>query len=198
MKNNKAQEKRRQKKLAKQKANRPSRVSAYKAAQAEQAARRAAYREKILAARALTKGGESLTPLGDEDYIFWLCHGANYLASNSETGVWSPVFEDIYSGSLPEPESVAQKVLGAYQKELEAEGAFGGVPRAVLAWTVTDRSIVTIYKHEAVRRLMEKDPECDAESLARAPHNPTVWTLMDKVKERSLAVGAEMDTMPPA
>lgn len=190
MKNNKAQEKRRQKKLAKHKAKRPSRVAAFHLEQA----RRENRRTKLLEARKLLQGGEYLTPLGDEDYIFWLCHGANYLASDSETGVWSPVFEDIYQGTLPDPESVAQKVLGAYQKELEAEGAFGGVPRAVLAWTVTDRSIVTIYKHEAVRRLREKDPECDAESLARAPHNPTVWTLMNKVKERSLAAGVEMDT----
>jgi len=182
-KNSKDAEKRRQKKRAKQKAQRGSRLVAYRTEQA----RKAAYPSKLRAARELTKGGASLPPLGDEDYTFWLCHGANYLASDSETGVWNPLFEDIYTGTLPDPESIAQKVLHTYSAELEAEGKFGGVPRAVLAWTVTDRSIVTIYKHEAVRRLLEKDSECDAEGLARQPYNPTVWSLMDKVKARSLA-----------
>lgn len=189
MSKNKDQEKRRHKKLARQKAHRGERVAAYKAEQA----RKALYYAKLQAARQLTRGGESLAPLGDEDYTFWLCHGANYLASDSETGVWNPLFEDIYTGTLPLPEDIAQKVIRTYQQELDTEGTFGGVPRAVLAWTVTDRAIVTIYKHEAVRQLRAKDPECDAEALARAPHNPTVWSLMDKVKARSLAAGDAMD-----
>ena len=185
-KNSKDHEKRRQKKQAEQKASRGARLAAYRAAQARVTASRARLREA-------TKGGVILTPLGDDDYVFWLCHGANYLASDSTTGIWSPVFEDIYQGEQPSPGSVAQKVLATYQKELEAEGAFGGVPRTVLAWTVTDRSIVTVYKHEAVRRLLEKDPGCDAEALARSPHNPTVWALMDKVKQRSLVAGSQID-----
>lgn len=194
MKNRKAQEKRRQKKQAKQKTTRGARLAAYK----REIAKAKARQKKLWEVRSLMRGGETLTPLSDEDYVFWLCHGVNYIASDSEKGVWSPIFEDIYQGTLPEPEAIATKVMTAYHEELEAEGAFKGVPRAVLAWSVTDKSIVTIYKHEAVRRLREKDPECDAESLARAPHNPTVWTLMDKVKERSLAVGTEMDTEPAA
>ena len=188
-KNNKDAEKRRQKKLAKQKAQRGPRLVAFRAEQARQTA----YQTKLREARALTKGGESLPPLGDEDYTFWLCHGANYLASDSETGVWNPVFEDIYTGTLPAPENIAQRVLHTYAAQLASEGKFNGVPRAVLAWTVTDRSIVTIYKHAAVRQLLEKDPKCDAEALARSPYNQTVWSLMDRVKARSLAAGDEMD-----
>lgn len=190
MKNRKAQEKRRQKKQAKQKTTRGARLAAYK----REIAKAKARQKKLWEVRSLMKDGEVLTPLSDEEYVFWLCHGANYIASDSASGVWSPIFEGIYQGTLPQPEAIATMVMTAYHEELEAEGAFKGVPRAVLAWSVTDKSIVTIYKHEAVRRLREKDPECDAESLARAPHNPTVWTLMDKVKERSLAAGVEMDT----
>jgi hypothetical protein len=185
-KKNKDHEKRRQKKLAKQKAQRGSRLIAYRM----EHARKTAYLNKLRSARELTKGGVSLSPLGDDDYLFWLCHGANFLASDSKTGVWDPLFEDIYTGTLPDPESVALKVMDCYQQEVEAAETFGGVPRAVLAWTVTDRSIITIYKHEAVRQLLAKDPECDAETMARQPFNPTVWSLMDKVKTRSL-------TMPP-
>lgn len=189
VKNSKDREKRRHKKIARQKANRDLRVIAFKA----EAAQKQAKRKKLQQALELTKDGERIPSLGDEDYLFWLCHGANYIASDGTTGVWTPLFDDIYQGVLPPAEEVAQRVLRAYAAELEAEGQFRGVPRAVLAWTVTDRSIVTIYKHEAVKRLKAKDPDCDAEVLARSPHNPVVWTLMDRVKARSLAAGAEMD-----
>ena len=99
VKNPKAQEKRRHAKLAKQKANRTGRVAAFRKEQED----RAVYRARLREARALTKGSVSLPPLSDEDYTFWLCHGANYLASDSATGVWTPIFEDIYSGTLPAP-----------------------------------------------------------------------------------------------
>jgi hypothetical protein len=196
-KDRKQQEKRRQKKIAKQKANRGDRVAAFKAEQAQ----RAAHRKKIVDWRGLLKGAVSVPPLSDEDYTFWLCHGANYLASDSEQGIWAPLFEDIYQGRLPPPESIAQRVLHAYQAQLEAEGKFGGIPRAVLAWTVTDRQVVSVYKHEAVRRLAAKNPGGDVEALARSPHNPVVWGMMDQVKARSLAAGdkldAEQEVTPP-
>jgi len=188
-KNPKEQAKRRQQKAARQKAKRGSRLAAFRASQALKAAKR-------LKVRGLLQDGVNLPPLGEEEYLFWLCHGANFLASDSEQGIWSPIFEGIYEGNMPEPESIASKVMDTYQAELEGEGTFGGVPRAVLAWTVTDRNVITIYRHEAIRRLKEKDPECDAEALARTPYNPTVWAMMDKVKARSLAAGAEMDKEP--
>ena len=188
-KNPKDREKRRQQKAARQKATRGARLAAFRAAQAQKTAKR-------MKIRGLLQDGVSLPPLGDEEYLFWLSHGANFLASDSEKGIWSPIFEGIYEGNMPEPESIAHKVMDTYHEELEGEGSFGGVPRAVLAWTVTDRNIITIYKHEALRRRKEKDPECDAEALARTPYNPTVWAMMDKVKARSLTAGDEMDKEP--
>lgn len=193
-KNASDREKHRQKKAAKHKVARVPRVAAYKAELAQQAA----YRTRMQALRQqraeVLKSGTTVPLLSDEDYLFWLCHGANYLASDSETGVWAPVFDDIYAGEMPDAESVARKVLGYYSEVvLEEDGKFGGVPRAVLAWTVTEKHIVSVYKYEVVRLLLAKDPECDAESLARTPHNAVIWALMDKVKARSLAAGVKMD-----
>ena len=187
-------EKHRQKKVLKQRAARKPRLAAYQAELAKQAI----YRAKMQALRQqradLLQSGTTLPVLSDEDYLFWLCHGANYLASNSETGEWKPIFDGIYEGALPDAESVARKVLDNYKEEvLEEDGKFGGVPRVVLSWTVTEKHIVSVYKYETVRRLLEKDPECDAEALARTPHNPVIWALMDKVKARSLTAGAQMD-----
>ena len=178
-KDKKDQAKRRQKKMAKQKSSRGARLEAYRT-------------ERIFRARELNKGVASVAMLSDDDYLFWLCHGVNYLTSDSEQGLWDPLFEDIYAGAMPDPEMVAQAVMTRYHDEMEA-GEFGGLPRAVLAWTVLDRDVMSIYKHEAVRRIKALDPECDAEDQARKPHNPTVWTLMDKVRARSLAAGDAMD-----
>lgn len=189
MKNRKAQEQRRQKKQAKQKNGRDARL----ASRRRELERARIRQKKLWTLRSLAQGGETLSPLGDDDYVYWLCHGVNYIASDHATGVWSPLFEEIYHGTLPQPEAIAERVMTAYSEELKAAGAFSGIPRAVLAWSVMERSIITIYKHEAVRQLKAKDPECDAELLARAPHNSTVWALMDKVKQRSLIVGSEMD-----
>jgi len=193
-KNASDREKHRQKKAAKHKVARVPRVAAFKAEQA----RLAAYRAKMQALRQqradVLKSGTTVPLLSDEDYLFWLCHGANYLASNSETGEWSPIFEGIYSGETVDAEEVARKVMANYKEILQEEDSqFGGVPRAVLAWTVTEKHIVSVYKYEAVRRVLEKDPECDAELVARTPHNPVIWALMDKIKARSLAAGVQMD-----
>ncbi len=193
-KNASDREKQRKKKAAKHKVARVPRVAAFKAERAQQAA----YRAKMQALRQqraeVLQSGTTVPVLSDEDYLFWLCHGANYLASDSETGVWSPIFDDIYAGEMPDAESVARKVLDNYKDALlEEDGKFGGVPRAVLAWTVTEKHIVSVYKYEVVRRLLEKDPECDAESLARTPYNAVIWALMDKVKAKSLAAGVKMD-----
>ena len=156
--------KRRQKKAEKQRRKRQGRLARFKTRQGS---------EK-----------PAIPDITDDEYVFWLCHGANYLASDETTGVWDPIFEDIYAGKLPEPQSIAQTVMTRYSAEIDAGGAFSGVPRAVLAWTVTDKSIIRVYKHEAERGLKKKDPDSDVEQDARLAHNPVVWALMTKVKQR--------------
>lgn len=183
-KNRKAMAARRQKKAEKQKKNRKERLARRKDREVLEAIRK----DKVLQAAHLMRDGEKVPDITDEEHIFWLCHGANFLASDEEQGIWEPIFDGIYNGGpVPEAEQVAQTVMNRYAKEIDSEETLSGVPRSVLAWTVTDKSAVRIYRYEAERRLREKDPECDAEALARQPHNPVVWGVMAEVKKRTLA-----------
>jgi hypothetical protein len=182
---------RRRKKAARIKKKRPVRVARRK----EQEVLRAIRKAKTMQAASLMRDGEQVPDITDEEHVFWLCHGANYIASDEETGEWKPIFDGIYEGRLPAPEDVAQRVLVEYAEELEDDTTdiLSPVPRSVLAWTLSEKSAIRIYKYECERRLLEKDPDCDAETLAREPHNPSVWSVLLKVKERTVAISGEMD-----
>jgi len=182
--------KRREKKLAKRRVDRKVTRKDRLALRKATLIREAIYKANTYQAANLLKDGESVPDITDEEYVFWLCHGANYLASDEINGVWTPIFENIYDegATLPAPESVASKVMDRYSEEIASEEKLGGVPRSVLAWTVSEKSSIRIYKFETERRLTEKDAECDAALLARQPHNPVVWGVMTEVKERTLAI----------
>jgi len=183
-----------QKKLEKRKRSRKARLTTFKGK--KQLARARA--RKASEAAALMAGGAQVPDITDEEYVFWLCNGVNYLLSDAETGVWDPMFEGIYEGRQPEAEGVAQAVMARFADEIESPDDLSGIAQVVLAWTMTEKSNVRIYKYEAERRIQEKmrwpgnaehnpaDDGLDAEALARQPHNPTVWALMLEVRERSL------------
>lgn len=181
--------KRRQKKRERQKAKRPARV-ARRTAESKARGKKLAHRLKQVGeARKLLEDGQQVPDITDDEYVFWLCHGANYMASDEKNGVWDPIF-DIYEGEpLPDPEGIPQAILPRYRSDFESEYPLQGSGAAVLAWTVTDKQTIRIYRHEAMRRLLEKDPECDAEAVARKPHNPTVWGMMAQIKARAQALG---------
>ena len=179
--------KRQQKKAAKRRAGQPIRLAVYKLKNSKKRVEKLASQLKTLRAAELMKDGVQVPDITDDEYVFWLCHGANFLASNEEEGLWEPIFEGIYNGRLPDPETVAKTVLDKYAAEMEADSEeFTGIPHSVLAWTLTEKSMIRVYKYEAERRLLEKDPECDAAELARQPHNPVVWGVMAEIKQRSL------------
>jgi len=190
-KNNKAFARRKQKKALKAKQKRPARIARRSAALKAEAVMRAIRRAQTFEAASLLQDGDQVPDITDEEHVFWLCHGANFIVSDEENGLWEPIFEDIYDGVVPEAEQLAQTILGKYAKEIDSEEALTGVPRSVLAWTVTEKSAVRIYKFESERRIREKDPDCDAEMVARQPHNPVVWGVMSEVKARTMAVEIE-------
>jgi len=183
--------KRRQKKQAAKRKARPLRLACYKLERARRRAKKLAHQLKTLQAAGLMKDGVNVPDITDDEYVFWLCHGANFLASKEDEGLWDPLFEGIYEGRMPDEETVAQTVLDKYAIEIESDEAFTGVPRTVMAWTLTEKPNVRIYKYEAERRLRESDPGCDAAELARQPHNPVVWGLMTEIKQRSLEAAPE-------
>lgn len=173
----------------------------------QRSAAKAKERERSRPARLAARSAEKMTlakrtkvssvpDMTDEEYTFWLCHGANYLASDYENGRWTPVFEGIYPSEfqivedaptppVPAPEDIAQTVILRYLSEVDDETEQDVITaKAVMAWTVMDKSVVRIYVHEARRRLLAGDPTCDVERLLRQPHQPTVWGVLQTVKTR--------------
>ena len=120
----------------------------------------------------------------DTDLNFWICHGVNCIVSDYDNGNWTPLFEGIYEGNLPDPEDIAQTVMDKYnvnQQEWPVEA------KAALAWTVNERSITYVYYREALRRLAAAHGEdANLEALSREPHNPIVWAIFAYLKDKIL------------
>jgi hypothetical protein len=121
----------------------------------------------------------------DEDYLFWLTHGVNYLVSNYEQGTWTPLFPSIYENPpvMPEPEDVARGIMEKFNAggpEWPLEG------KAALAWAVTDKNVVYVYYRETVRRLRTNDPTCDPEAVCRTAFNGVIWQVFGFLKEKLL------------
>lgn len=120
----------------------------------------------------------------DAQWVFWLAHGVNYLISDYDKGLWTPLFTGIYETPprLPTPEEIAQGVMGKYHdtKEWPLEA------KAALAWTVSDRKLIFVYYLESLRRTRGEQPEVDVEALVREPHNPQVWSVFNFLKQKIL------------
>lgn len=113
-------------------------------------------------------------PMG---FGFWACHGINFINSNYDEGVWDPVFEQIYEGSLPDPADVEVYV---YQHIDPEHPQFTKVGRTLMGYWFS--GIMGIYgvakKAEQAAELAGEDP--------REPACGSVWKLFNELN-------AEMD-----
>jgi hypothetical protein len=112
--------------------------------------------------------------------VFWICHGINYLVSNYNEGTWSPLFDGIYEGSNPAPESIARTILDKYGEDV---GVWPMEGKAAIAWSVQDRTSLYTYHQAAKRHIREKHPDCDIETRVVEPHNVQVWELFNIIKQ---------------
>jgi hypothetical protein len=151
----------------------------------QKAALKSARRRANLAKQPKTKPLSNLgtDQLSDEEWVFWLAHGVNYILSDYDQGVWSPLFEGIYEGKTMTPEEIAGEVMGQYTGVKE----WPATAKAALAWTVSDRTVVHIYYREALRRALSTgvEPEVAREQI-RQPHNPVVWELFNFLQHKLL------------
>lgn len=124
----------------------------------------------------------------DEQMAFWLCHGANCILSDYDNGVWTPMFEGIYEGTVPSSGEITQAILDKYNApDVAGIDNWPQEAKSALAWAVSDRNVVYVYYREAHRRLLAAHGgDADIEALARAPHNPLVWALFNFLKQQTL------------
>ena len=126
-----------------------------------------------------------------EDHTFWLAHGCNYLASNHAEGVWEPLFDSIYwkqrdDGSSERdtvtPEQIARHILNKYKVHERGWAGHLGKPKILMAWSIQNRDTVWTYYQVCLQKLREKDPDCDAPTLAKQPHNAVVWGVFNNLE----------------
>lgn len=139
----------------------------------------------------LAKGQKAKAPAGpsqrefpQEEYLFWLAHGSNFLASSYEEGTWTPLLPEIYKGRSYSPEEIAQAAIRRFKLDGEDESAWAGDAKAVVAWTVMERSTVWTYAQEALRRQGKAEGDTDANEAIRQPHNGVVWELFNFLKTK--------------
>ena len=102
----------------------------------------------------------------DCHYTFWLAHGANYLASSLESGLWRPIF-NIYSGAWKEtPERISLEVFTLYQT---SEGLVHPGP-AILGWCGLKPSKVFGFYQE-----LHDSATTEQCAHLRDPHVEYVW-----------------------
>ncbi len=110
-----------------------------------------------------------------EEHLFWIQHGVNFLVSDSDEGVWKPLFPMIYEGTSLTPEGIAQALLGSTGETTEA-----------LAWTAQPRQIIYMFRQRCVARLRETLAESVSRDVllerVKQPHEPSVWSVFDELR----------------
>lgn len=129
----------------------------------------------------------------DAQMSFWVCHGINYILSDYDNGVWSPMFEGIYDdismSGLMQPGDITQTILDKYN--VSGTSGIDDWPveaKSALAWAVSDRSVVYVYYREAIRRLAAAHggTDSDIDMMAKGPHQPLVWALFNFLKQQTM------------
>jgi len=116
----------------------------------------------------------------EEDLLFWLAHGVNYILFDYDNGIWTPLFEEIYEGSKPTPEHIARTIVDKYGNSPKA---WPQKAEAALAWSVQPRESVYMYFVEVLRRLGRKHDKNKAAQLACSPHNGIVWGVFKMIQD---------------
>lgn len=121
----------------------------------------------------------------DGDYTFWLAHGANYLASPYEEGVWKPLF-DLYGKVRKHYSSqeIAATIMTLFRASNPEEMMPEGIP--VAAWVQqTPETVYGFYLMARQKVKAEVETREEAEKLIVRPYVDTVWKLFDEQRIRA-------------
>lgn len=102
-------------------------------------------------------------------YDFWRAHGVNYLASDYEEGLWSPLFPEIYQGSVIRSDILFRRILSHL---LDDTGRLTEKGLKCILWV----SFKPEELHKMVYRVQRYANIHKGES--RQPSDPHVWTFM--------------------
>lgn len=132
----------------------------------------------------------------DAEYLYWLCHGVNYLNSDLKEGIWKPIFNSIYEGQLPNPETLAQTLLASAED------------KETIGWAAQPRLVVYAMRQKALAKMRASHPpETSKEILLekiKEPMKAEVWgvflelrQILQKRREAREAQEVDQDSTPP-
>lgn len=113
----------------------------------------------------------------EPEYRFWLAHGANYLASDYHNGNWTPLFPELYTGRLYEPEELVQKTLAHF----ETHGDEAGAQKRIVAWLLTERHLIWGFKAGMAHRILNANLDGDPVEILQRPRVGILWEGFSQV-----------------
>jgi len=123
----------------------------------------------------------------DGRYTFWLAHGANYLASPYEEGVWRPLF-DLYEEERPKHYSSAEVAATAralFRVPDTDDIRLEGLP--VVVWCQSSPEVAYSFYFMARQRVKPGvETREEAERVLVRPYVDPVWRLFDEYRLKSL------------
>ena len=140
-------------------------------------------RKAILKSGANKKATESMevsTALFSEDeHLFWIAHGVNFLMSDYDEGSWSPLFPEAYDPAA----TLSFEFLADRLKPLSELESMTPNQKAALAYAFQNRTAHYAFKLGAERAVKDKEGVS-----AKDPHQPFVWEMYhEKVMTRVLS-----------
>jgi hypothetical protein len=122
---------------------------------------------------------DSLENFVSSEYEFWLLHGMNFIASNYEEGVWSPLFPEAYSPGFAalDRTTITKRLMGSYldpeSNRLSEKGT------RCLAWVALKPKEMweLVFR---IRRSQTHEIQDASWVESRKPANPSVWALVQE------------------
>lgn len=106
-------------------------------------------------------------------YEFWYLHGLNYILSSYETGLWEPLFPEVYAGKLLSRAEVFKRIMAKHFDDKERELSDAGT-KAILWSSLKPKEMFSL-----VVRIRKAG--WDADEDPKAPMAPHVWEFMHNV-----------------
>lgn len=132
---------------------------------------------------------DSLVRFVTEEYEFWLLHGMNFLSSDYEEGIWSPLFPEAYEeGFVPLDRTTTTKRLMEHYLDPETN-RLSKTGTKCLAWAALKPSEMFDFVFR-IRRSQTHEKKDKSWVESRKPANPSVWVA---VHEAMNLVSAGLD-----
>ena len=115
----------------------------------------------------------------ETQHLFWMCHGVNFLVSDYENGMWTPLFEGIYEGRFPSPAEVGRTIMTHFGPDAETWPPQG---MQAMAWTMQPKATVYIYYQVALKKAVETRVEGSPDEAVRKPANTYAWDTFNLLR----------------